>query len=236
MNAFRKLREERLNTAIKPFLARGVTVKRCEQCWLGQKYCICEALAPMRATSSVDIVLLMHRDEILKPTNSGRLIAEVLPDNCLAYQWHRAEPPKDLLDLLANDDRQCVLFFPAKDPAQSLTPAQIQQNTDALGKKITVIVPDGTWREASRMANLSGYLQSLPRVNLAQIKTGQYSVRAACDASRLATAEAVAQLLVELGELEAGTCVSSAFKTFNQHYRAMRDCVPVDARAYLSNA
>lgn len=236
MNAFRKLREERLLTANKPFLARGITVKRCEQCWLGHKYCICAALAPMRAETSVDIVLLMHRDEILKPTNSGRLVAEVLPANCFAYTWHRAEPPQELLNLLACESRLCVLFFPAKDPDQSLFSPQILQEGCTSYKKITIIVPDGTWREASRMASLSRYLHHLPRVNLANVKAGQYSVRAACEASRLATAEAVSQLLVELGEVEAGALLDSAFKVFNQHYRAMRDCVSIDERAYLSNA
>lgn len=228
MNAFRLLREQRLLAATKPFLARGITVKRCQNCWLGQAYCICHALKASVASCDIDIVLLMHRDEILKPTNTGRLIAEVLPNNCYAYQWHRKEPPADLLALLQDENRQCILFFPSVDASLSVSTTQLQlAGRQSTHKKITVIVPDGTWREASRMANLSGYLQILPRVNLVAAEPGQYSVRSATDKSRLATAEAVAQLLDECGEIAAAQALQTAFHIFNHHYRAMRDCVPV---------
>ena len=42
--------------------------------------------------------LLMFDTEPMKPSNTGRLIADILPDTT-AFQWSRTEPSQDLLDL-----------------------------------------------------------------------------------------------------------------------------------------
>lgn len=112
-NAFHRLRTRRLAEATREFMARGKSVVRCELCQLAKTACICP-WRPTRA-SGCEFVLLMHRDEVLKPTNSGRLIADVFPAHTHAFCWSRTEPDVELLRLLNDPARLCLLVFPADD-------------------------------------------------------------------------------------------------------------------------
>ena len=67
------------NPPRKPFVTRGANVKRCEQCRLPVTACICEYRS--EAESQVEFVVLMHRYETYKPTNTGRLTPIAKPDN-----------------------------------------------------------------------------------------------------------------------------------------------------------
>ncbi len=53
------------------------------------------------STSKSRFCLLMFDTEPMKPSNTGRLIADILPDT-VAFQWSRTEPSLDLLDLVQN--------------------------------------------------------------------------------------------------------------------------------------
>ena len=109
-NAVLRLRAERLARATRPFLARGNRVHRCQRCLLPLKQCLCATLAPTTAASR--FCLVMFDTEPMKPSNTGRLIADILPDT-EAFQWSRTEPPQALLDLVANPDYQPMVVFPA---------------------------------------------------------------------------------------------------------------------------
>ncbi|MBO2029052.1 DTW domain-containing protein [Klebsiella pneumoniae] len=58
------------------------------------------------------LLLVMFDTEPMKPSNTGRLIADILPDT-EAFQWSRTEPPQALLDLVAHPDYQPMVVFPA---------------------------------------------------------------------------------------------------------------------------
>lgn len=108
-NAVLKLRAERLARATRPFLARGNRIRRCQRCLLPLKVCLCETLAPSTAESR--FCLVMFDTEPMKPSNTGRLIADILPDTT-AFQWSRTEPPQALLDLVTSPDYQPMVVFP----------------------------------------------------------------------------------------------------------------------------
>ena len=93
-NAVLQLRAERIARATRPFLARGNRVRRCQRCLLPEKLCLCSTITPAQAKSR--FCLLMFDTEPMKPSNTGRLIADILPDT-VAFQWSRTEPSQDLL-------------------------------------------------------------------------------------------------------------------------------------------
>lgn len=97
IHAVHTLYDERLARSTRPFLARGCKVERCRQCMLRTHLCICE-YRPL-ATSNAAFLLVMFDDEILKPSNTGRLIADVFEDT-FAYIWSRTEPNTEMLALL----------------------------------------------------------------------------------------------------------------------------------------
>ena len=75
-NAVLQLRAERIARATRPFLARGNRVRRCQRCLLPEKLCLCSTITPAQAKSH--FCLLMFDTEPMKPSNTGRLIADIL--------------------------------------------------------------------------------------------------------------------------------------------------------------
>lgn len=114
-NAVLQLRAERLARATRPFLARGNRVRRCQRCLLPLKSCLCDTLTPSQAKSR--FCLVMFDTEPMKPSNTGRLIADILPDTA-AFQWSRTEPPQALLELVQHPDYQPIVVFLRPTPAK----------------------------------------------------------------------------------------------------------------------
>ena len=83
-NAVLRLREQRLARSTRPFLARGSRAIRCQTCLLPKRHCICATREIHQATSR--FCLVMFDTEPMKPSNTGRLIADVLPDK-QAFLW-----------------------------------------------------------------------------------------------------------------------------------------------------
>ena len=98
-HAVARLRDQRLARSAKPFVARGSHVARCPRCRVMHSHCLC-ALRPQVATRS-GMCLIMCDIEPVKPTNSGWLIADVVPDT-FAFGWARTEVDPALLALLAD--------------------------------------------------------------------------------------------------------------------------------------
>jgi DTW domain-containing protein YfiP len=172
----------------------------------------------------VDFILLLHHDEVFKPTNTGRLIADILPANTTAFEWSRTEPPADLLALLADPARYPVIVFPAEEGSDR----RVHTATPDLdGRRLTLILLDGTWRQASRMFRSSAWLSGLPALTFTEPQMGRYAVRQKIREGQLATAEAAAELLRLCGEEDNGQVLEDYFVVFNEHYVSTRTGRPV---------
>lgn len=111
-HAVARLRAERLARSTKPFLARGGPKGvRCEGCRLVPSHCLC-AWRPVVATQ-VGFCLLMADTEPLKPSNTGWLVADVVPDT-FAFGWSRTAVDAALLALLADPQWQAYVVFPGE--------------------------------------------------------------------------------------------------------------------------
>ena len=245
-NAFIAVFNRRLATTRRPFLARGSAIKRCGHCMIAQTHCVCTWLKPFMGSSdhlsndamAVDLVLLMHSDEILKPTNTGRLAADAFPNNCWVFEWCRLEPSTELIALLEDPARQCVVVYPSTLTRPEYEPvAPLAMHA----KRLTIILLDGTWRQAARMINHSQWLAHVPSLalNIAAIEKGSnYAMRKATQATRLSTAEAAAIALDQVGQSKASHHLLQLFNVFNSHYHATRACIKptlTDAHAYLES-
>lgn len=220
-HSYHSLRQTRLARATKPFNARGARLIRCEHCLLAQSHCICAQTTTM--TCGVDWILLMHEDEVLKPTNTGRLLAELFPAATFVFEWARVLPPEDLLNLIADPNRLCLLVFPAEN---ALTPAQAQQQAEHNGQRLTLILLDGTWKQARKMFNRTPWLAGLPSVSL-PVSNSQYALRKAAHDGCLSTAEAAIGLLDHL-DAAAANALSSFFNRFNDAYVHSRGVRPAN--------
>lgn len=225
---FEQLRSKRLSEATRPFLARGNKIKRCPRCQLS--HCICTH----RKTVAVDfdIVLLMHRNEVLKPTNTGRLIADCFPDNTFAFVWSRTDIDDQLQALLDDSERSWLLVFPGeKNPQHKIdnssqeTPQNTLQETPqptAAKKKTTLLIIDGTWKQARKIYGQSPWLHQFPALSLTPSTTSQYNMRKAPEKFQTSTAEAFIDTLEYLGKSAPSQLLHEYFQVFNHHYHASR--------------
>ncbi|GAB2188830.1 tRNA-uridine aminocarboxypropyltransferase [Sessilibacter sp. MAH1] len=221
-NAFETLRAKRLAEATKPFLARGAKVIRCKRCQLSR--CICSFREGVN--SDIDVILLLHRNEVLKPTNTGRLIADCFPNNTFAYVWARTAIDSNLEQLLKDPTREFLLLFPGEKNPQltATTITELPQD-----KKLTVVIIDATWKQARRMYLQSPWLHQFPCIPLSEDQLcGQYGMRKAPRDMQTSTAEAFIAALNNLNKPATAEHLLAYFKIFNQHYLSMRMNVPLE--------
>jgi DTW domain-containing protein YfiP len=142
---------------------------------------MCALLPEPRFATRVHVALVLHADEVKKPTNTGRLAVECLANARVivhdASTIAEAFPPR----ALAPDT---ALLFPSDDavPLDAI---------DALSLR-TLVVADGTWRQARKIAR---DLDHLPRVVLTGAPPTEYRLRAERRPGGLSTLEAIAAAL-----------------------------------------
>jgi DTW domain-containing protein YfiP len=227
-HALFQLRENSLAKCTRPFNARGSSVKRCPKCHLASFACLCAW--QLTRTSDIHFILIVHHKELYKTTNTGRLIADFLPESTSAYLWSRTEPDAKLLVEIVNPSRRVVLLF----PEDKMNTREKQLNTIAIKttkreaqneRPLTVILLDGTWKQASRMANLSAWLQNIERHSIApnSITENQDNyIRKAPQEYQLSTAQAAACILREFNDSQNADLLERYFSVFNQHCIATR--------------
>ncbi|WP_458524456.1 tRNA-uridine aminocarboxypropyltransferase [Onishia taeanensis] len=210
----------------REFKARGSTVTRCDACRLPALNCLC----PYRveAESHARFWLITHSLEHLKPTNTGRLIADVLASTEVVT-WKRTEPDERLLELLADARFAPFVIFPDDQPDYADRVVGMDAVHDAkdpatgAGPRIPVfIILDGTWRQARRIFRRSPYLDRLPVLPLSTERETRYRLRKPASKAHLCTAEVAVELLRQAGDVEAGQVLDDYFDAFNDSYGASR--------------
>ena len=219
-HAVSRLRDQRLARSKKPFLARGAYLIRCERCRVGIRYCMC-AWQPKETAQSA-VCLLMYDAEPLKPTNTGWLIADVVPDT-FAFSWSRTEVDKNILALLADPQWQPYVVFPGEYvPAERVVHDIDGAKLKSAGKRPLFIILDGTWTEARKMFRKSAYLVDLPVLSLQPDDISRYRLRRSTREEHLCTAEVAALCLHLADDTAAALALEKWFARFSRHYLAGR--------------
>ena len=219
-HAVSRLRDQRLARSKKPFLARGAYLIRCERCRVGIRYCMC-AWQPKETAQSA-VCLLMYDAEPLKPTNTGWLIADVVPDT-FAFSWSRTEVDKNILALLADPQWQPYVVFPGEYvPAERVVHDIDGAKLKSAGKRPLFIILDGTWTEARKMFRKSAYLADLPVLSLQPDDISRYRLRRSTREEHLCTAEVAALCLHLADDSAAALALEKWFARFSRHYLAGR--------------
>ena len=205
----------------REFKARGSFTERCPGCNLPVLNCLC----PYRASaeSKARVWLITHPLEHLKPTNTGRLIRDVLTDTEV-FTWYRTAPDERLLALLDDPHFAPFVIFPDDQPdyADRVVGMDAVEAAKHQGKVPVFILLDGTWRQARRIFRKSPYLDRLPVLPLATTRLTRYRLRKPASQSHLCTAEVAAELLRQSGDGEAAQLLDDYFDAFNVSYAASR--------------
>jgi DTW domain-containing protein YfiP len=220
-HALARLRAQNLAKSCKPFLARGSGAPRCPRCRIKHSHCMC-AFRPTLSPGA-GVCLLMGDKETVKPSNTGWLIADALPDT-YAFNWSRTEPQAELLALLNDPQWQAFVVYPAPDtPAHRLV---VQPDIQA-GRRPLFVLLDGTWSQASKMFRKSAYLSHLPVISFSATTPSRYGLRHAADPSHLCTAEVAAACLDLVGQHQAAAVLQAYLAVFTDHHlKARRGSLP----------
>ena len=169
--------------------------------------------------------LLMADIEPLKPSNTGWLIADVVPDT-FAFGWARTEVDPALLALLADPQWQPYVVF----PGEFVEPERVVHAVQPLlaGQRPLFILLDATWPEARKMFRKSPYLNRLPVLCLAPEQVSRYQLRRSKRDDHFCTSE-VASLCLELtGEVQAADTLQAYLDVYTHHYLQAKHQLPPD--------
>ena len=214
-HAVARLRAERQASSKKPFVGRGNRQPRCQGCRVIASHCFC-ALRP-QVQAEAGMCLIMADVEALKPSNTGWLIADVVP-HTFAFGWARTEVDPALLRLLADPHWTPYLVFPA-DPRDAPAVARTVTDVPAQpGKRPLFVLLDGTWTEANKMFRKSPYLNGMPMLSLRPEQLSRYRLRQGYDPAQLCTAEVAALCLSLAGESHAAETLGAYLEVFTDRY------------------
>lgn len=230
-HAVARMRTSRLERSTRPFLARGGPHgPRCSGCRLIPSHCLC-ALRPVVPTRA-GVCLIMAETEALKPSNTGWLIADVLPDT-MAFSWARTTVDPELLALLADPQWQPYLVFPGEFVAPErvitqLLPAQHYGISAPVSKRPLFILLDATWQEARKIFKKSPYLNAFPVLSLTPEQLSRYRLRRSQKEAHLCTSEVAALCLALAGETLAAQTLEAYLDVFTEHYLRARQQQKLD--------
>ncbi len=216
-NSIMALRTRELAKTLRPFRARGSKVIRCQACLLPVVHCLCTH-KPIPAGKSA-FCFLMYTGEAFKPSNTGRLIADIACDNH-AFVWDRTKPDPALLALLSSPEYSPIVIFPTQyaDPERCISsPAQATGISE--GKKPLFVMLDGTWREAKKMFK-SPSLKDFPVLGIEQEEASAYRLREASHHHQLCTAEVGIALFRLAEEPDVADTLQQYFAAFRRLYIA----------------
>ncbi len=145
--------------------------------------CVCDLVPRPRLETRTRLVLIIHRYEDRKPTNTGRLAAACLANSEVIVRGHEGDPTPPFA---CDPDTQPLLLFPHEN-SLPLTELAVPS------RPVTLIVPDGNWRQASKVRNRVRGLRDVPCVSLPVGAPSNYRLRAEAHEAGLATIEAIAR-------------------------------------------
>jgi len=139
--------------------------------------------------------VLMHKNECFKTSSTVNVMTRALPNSEVRIQGvqHR---PLDLQGVLASAGEVLLLF-----PETSAIPLSVEE-APKIRRPVTLIVPDGTWTQAKKIAARVSAFPGVRRVRVPTEVPSRYRLRSSDRGSRLCTLEAVARALGALESVE----------------------------------
>src|SRR5690242_6406255 len=138
-------------------MRRGLSKYRCQGCEIRKPLCFC-ALIP-KIQLQTRLIVIMHTAERVLTTNTARLAAKALTNSEIRVRGLIAQPVE--ADGLTDPQRHSLLLYPSEQAAE-LT----EEFVSRLTQPVTLIVPDGSWRQTRRMIIRETALHGIPHVTL----------------------------------------------------------------------
>jgi DTW domain-containing protein YfiP len=163
---------------------RGLGAPRCEACGLHVPLCVCTSLP--RLDVRTRLTLVVHFKEARRPSNTGRLaLACLRHGRQVVFGARDAPAPGPLWEA----ETTPALLFPAPEAIP------LDRYVASATTPLTLIVPDGSWGQASRLRLRLPALAGVPCVGLPAGERARFRLRQQDEPDRLSTLEAIARAL-----------------------------------------
>lgn len=159
---------------------------RCLKCHMRRVLCICDLAVQLELKTK--IIVLLHKRESSRPTNTGRLLKLAIPNVEVRIRGDKDLPMNS--EGLVLPDRENLLFYPS-GKAVELS----QEFLETITKPINLIVPDGSWRQAAKVMKRESVLKDVTHVKLPVGPIPKHRLRKESKPGGLSTFEAVARAL-----------------------------------------
>lgn len=163
---------------------------RCRFCRMLGRLCVCPLIPDPPLATRTRVVLVMHRAEMSKSTNTGRLATACLANSEIIVRGHKGKPSAPLA---WGETVQPLLLFPFEDAKPIADAARILD-----GRPVVLIVPDGTWRQASKVRRRVPGLAGVTCVSVSGEAKLAHRLRAEVHGYGLSTIEAIGRAMAVL--------------------------------------
>lgn len=165
-------------------MRRGLSKYRCQGCEIRKPLCFCEHIPKIELQTR--LIVIMHTAERVLTTNTARLAAKALTNSEIRIRGLIEQP----VDAEGLRDRgwQSLLLYPSEQAAELN-----DEFAARLDRPVTLIVPDGSWRQTRRMIVRENALHGIPHVKLPAGRSSEYRLRHQPHGDALCTFEAIAR-------------------------------------------
>lgn len=183
-------------------MSTKVRLKHCSGCGLWPRLCLCAQLP--RLELALPIRLIQHCSELRRQSNTGRLLRTLVPATVvLPYGLRDHAFDRSALEDSGMDQ---VVLFPRGHAV--LDPASLRRG----GRPVGLIVLDGSWAQARRMARRVPGIQRFPCVRLPPVSPSTWQLRSAAKPHMLCTLDAVSRAVEVLGDRRSALLMRHALR------------------------
>lgn len=154
----------------------------CEQCHYPINTCVCKHIKNISVP--LNVIIIQHPKEATHAKNTARLVTMCIPSACVVLSDNA-----DAMHTLAQSSckQTTALIYPSENSTalEDLPRTQKQHYR-------TLILIDGSWKQAFGIVKRSPWLQTLPSYHFSNATPSQYAIRHTSLPNALSTLEAAA--------------------------------------------
>ena len=199
----------------------------CYQCHFHSGQCFCDELEIV--PTNIRFTIVMHHREYHLTSNTGRLAKNTLP-NCEIVLRGIEGQEIDWTKIINNDEQTYLLYpSPKSFEATKINMASPQK------EKIHIIVPDGSWRQASKVYKREKALANIPCIKLPERNyRSNYFLRKSPKENYLCTYEAMSKVVEEIESCDfSKTMDKNLEKLVHVSFRNRKHCLPEHTKGLI---
>ena len=176
--------------------------KHCRDCYRPIEVCWCKYLPSPPISCNTKVIVLQHPREVRRAIRTCRMLELGLrPGSCLVFEGTTFSHENLTVSSLLTQPNT-FLLYPGKE-AICLDNFNLVKDGLESSDAITLVLLDGSWREAKAILRNSPLLQKLPKLTLKDGEPSEYVVRSQPALGGLSTLEAAARA-IEVLEQQPG--------------------------------